>query len=282
MTSFAISPFTMPAALAAGDNILGHPDLRWSGDPANKEQAAFLEHFPRRAKIGEQISEIRSHATLLVEEHVTWLKNLGWDAQISSGAPGDVYLAAVLDLLAAWALPGRAYKEGDVDRTILQHGAYTSRTFGSEHPCVEVVTRNPSYSVCFQQIGHALTDRDELLDHAVDMASRRASDTVHLDFPMVDLQVRDEARYMLGLRSGANIVTQACEQLRLKLNHLGAHASAAAELGVTRGAGPMCVKIEGPFVVAINRLGVPKGPEKVVFAAYCDKDSWKKPVIEFK
>lgn len=101
---------------------------------------------------------------------------------------------------------------------------------------------------------------------------------MHLDFPMVDLLVRDDARYMIGLHSGVNVVTQAAEQLRLELNEVGGRASAAAEVVVTRGFDmTRMIKIEGPFVVAINRNGAPADADKVMFAAYCDPSVWRKP-----
>lgn len=273
--SFAISPFTMPAALAAADIFVGD-DAAWLGDPDNHEQTIWLESFRRRASLAAGMPEIRRHATGSAADHAEWLRSQGWDAQVTQGSPQDVYLAAALDIAARWREVGRAYKDAaSVDRVLLEAGVYTSPTRGA-HPVVEVVTQHPSFSFCFQQADHRPT-REALAAIAVDMATRRASEEVHLDFPAVDLTTRSSSRYMIGLHTGRNVVTQAAEQFRLELNEVGGRAGAAAEVAVTRGLGPRTIKIDGPFVVAVNRNGAPADGDKVVFAAYCARDSWKRP-----
>lgn len=283
-TCLAISPFTMPAALAAADGLLDGllKDPTWYGDPDNAEQIAWLESFRRRAALAVGMSEIHRHATESLPSHVAWLRAEGWDAQITQGNDDprnqDIFLAATLNIVAKWREAGRAYVDAGVDRVLLRAGAYTSEPRPDEHPVVEVVTQHPSFSFCFQQVDAAPHDRGALAARALDMATRRASEEIYLDFPMVDLLVRDEAKYMIGLRSGTNSVTQAAEQLRLELNEIGGRASAAAEVAVTRGiVEPRTIKIDGPFVVAINRNGAPKDADKVAFVAYCDRDAWRKP-----
>ena len=271
----AISPFTMPAALAAADTLLGDPT--WSGDPDNPEQMIWLDSFRRRAALAANMSEIRSNATESFEQHVAWLLAEGWEAQVSQGGPGAMFLAATLNIVAKWREVGCPYNEQNVDRVLLKAGAYTSAPKPGEQPVVEVLTQNKALNFCFQKVATAPTSASELAARALDMASRSASEQVHLDFPMVDLRVRDDAAYMLGLRAGPNMVTQAAEQLRLELNDVGGRASAAAEIVVTRSLGPRTIKIDGPFVVAIIRNGAPDDADKVVFAAYCPPDVWRKP-----
>jgi hypothetical protein len=275
MTSIAISTFTMPAALAAADQLLGAPD--WHGDADNPEQMAWLESFRRRASLATGMPEIRSHATESAADHVAWLLAEGWEAQIAQGGPYDLFLAATLNIVAKWKQAGRAYREGDIDRAVVKVGAYTSAQRGREHPVVEAVTQHPSFSFVFQQIATPPSNTSELVERALDIVSRNASEEVHLDFPMVNMLVRDDARYIIGLSAGPNVVTQAAEQLRLELNEIGGRASAAAEVAVTRGMGPRTIKIDGPFICAINRNGAPKDADKVAFAAYCDRDSWGRP-----
>lgn len=276
--SFAISPFTMPAALGAADSILGHP--AWEGDLANEEQRTWLESFRRRADIADGMPEIRKHASKSAGEHVAWLKAEGWSAQIAQGGPNDLFLAATLNIVAKWQEAGRAYQEAGIDRVLLKKGVYTS-SIAQPHdpPVVEVVTQHPSFSFCFQEVADAPRTCDALAARAIDMVTRKASKAVQFDFPMVDLLIRDDARHMIGLRAGENVVTQAAEQLRLELNEVGGRASAAAEVAVTRSTGPATIKITGPFVVAINRSGAPCDADKVVFAAFVDRAAWKRPTV---
>lgn len=288
MTSFAISPFTMPAALAAGDRLLGHStealhddEPTWSSNPANKEQMIWLAHFRRRARVAAGLTEIRSNATTSASDHVAWLRAEGWDAQVSQGARGDLHLAATLNVVAKWIESGHACTDDvGVERVLLKCGVTAT---GGAYPVVRVVTQHPDFVFCFQQ---RWCERDDLAKVAHEISrppqSAHDMDTVHLDFPMVDLHVKDDAKYMLGLRSGSNVVTQAAEQFRLELNEVGGRASAAAEIAVKRGhvSGPRVVKIEGPFVVAVAFAGSTPSTssmDRVVFAAFCDRDSWKRP-----
>jgi hypothetical protein len=274
----AVSPFTMPAALAAADGLLGNPT--WLGNPDNADQTAWLGSFRRRAELAAKMPEIHRNATTSAQQHVAWLKSEGWEAQITQGTPNDIFLASTLNIVAKWRAVGHAYKEGEIDRVLLKKGAYTSAAKPNEHPLVEVAAQHESFSFCFQQVDMAPTCAAELTERALDMVCRataQVDEEVHLDFPMVDLLVRDDAKYIHGLHAGLNVVTQAAEQLRLELNEIGGRASAAAEIAVTRGIRrTRTIKIAGPFMVAINRNGTPS-TDKVMFAAYVDRDAWKKP-----
>jgi hypothetical protein len=146
-------------------------------------------------------------------------------------------------------------------------------------PVVTVSTQHTGYAFLFQQLDRAPRDAQHLLAHVLDAASKPSYDEVQLDFPMVDMHVKDDARYMIGLRSGLNVVSQAAEALRLEMNEFGGRASAAAEVAVTRGLsrGPETIRIEGPFAVAVVRVGVANDSDRVAFAAYVERDAWKRP-----
>lgn len=275
--SFAISPFTMPAALAAADDLLGNPT--WSANFDNPDQVRWLESFRRRAGIAAGISEIHRNATFSAEDHVAWLKAEGWDAQITQGTPVDLFLAATINIVAKWKEVGRAYKAGSVDRVLLKKGATVAydRSNPNAHRAVTVSTQHAGYAFLFQQLDRAPDDSEHLLAHVLEAAGRSSYDEVHLDFPMVDLHVKDDARYMIGLQWGPNVVTQAVEALKLEMNEIGGRASAAAEVAVTRSMGPETIRIEGPFAVAVIRVGEPNDADRVAFAAYVDRDAWKRP-----
>lgn len=277
--SIAISPFTMPAALAAADDLLGNPT--WSANPDNSGQVRWLESFRRRAGIAAGLPEVHRNATLSAADHVAWLKAEGWDAQITQGTPDDVFLAATINVVAKWKEAGRAYKDGSLDRVLLKKGATAAydRSNLNGHRAVTVSTQHAGYAFLFHQLDRAPDDAEHLLAHVLDVASRPSHDEVQLDFPMVDLHVKDDARYMIGLSAGLNVVTQAAEQLKLEMNEIGGRASAAAEVAVTRGfsADSETIRIEGPFAVAVIRVGAPNDSDRVAFAAYVERDAWKRP-----
>lgn len=278
--SIAVSPFTMPAALAAADSLIGG-NQTWSGNPDNPGQVRWLESFRRRATVAAELPEIRRNATVSAEDHVTWLKSEGWDAQITQGSPSDIFLAATINIAARWKESGRAYKDGSIDRVLLKKGitAARNRTGLGAHRAVTVTTQHTGYAFLFQQLDHAPDNTQHLLEHVLEASSRPSYDEVHLDFPMVDLRVKDDARYMIGLHAGVNVVTQAAEQLRLEMNEIGGRASAAAEVAVSRvfSMGPETIRIEGPFAVAVIRIASSNDADRVAFAAYVDRDSWKRP-----
>jgi hypothetical protein len=280
--SIAVSPFTMPAALAAADGLLGDPtgSSVWTANPDNPGQVAWLETFRRRANTALGMPEVHRNATTSSADHVAWLKAEGWDAQIAQGGPGDLFLASTINIVAKWQETGRAYKHhSGVHRVTLKKGATVIRQ-PSAQPIVRVATQHPDYVFVFQQIAPAPASAQELLSIATETvaSAHNAFEEVHLDFPQVDLRVKNDARYMVGLRSGPNVVTQAAEQLRLELNEIGGRASAAAEVAVSRGfiMGPKTVYIEGPFMVAVVRAHS-AGPDNIAFAAYVDRDSWMRP-----
>lgn len=277
--SFAISPFTMPAALAAADAILGG-NPTWEGNPDNLEQVAWLDTFRRRAALASGMPEIRSHATESPVDHVAWLLSEGWDAKVTQGGPDDIFLASTINVVAKWRGVGQARNEDGIDRVLLKTGVYTSEAQAGEHRVIEVLTQTRGFNFCFQQVDHAPADKVALMSIALKMVARDSNEKVYLDFPMADLRVRDDARHMIGLRYGMNVVTQAAEQLRLELNEVGGRASAAAEVAIARSVSvddTETIRIDGPFIIAINRNGAPMDGDKVMFAAYVDRDAWGKP-----
>jgi hypothetical protein len=278
--SIAVSPFTMPAALAAADGIISGPSgegVMWVANPDNPNQVSWLETFRRRADVASRMPVVHRNATTSVDGHIAWLKAEGWDAQITEGGPNNLYLASTINIATKWREAGRAYKRDGVDRVTLKKGATVVRQAGAQ-PIVEVATQSPGYVFVFQQLDRAPADAQELLLTATDASVHRAFEEVYLDFPQVDLRVSNDAQYMRGLRSGHNVVAQAAEQFRLELNEIGGRASAASEGAVTRGFSmdPATVTIEGPFMVAVVRTHSP-GPDNVAFAAYVDRDAWKRP-----
>jgi len=278
--TIALSPFTMPAALAAADQILG-PNTVWSGNPDNEEQTEWLKTFRDRARSARFMPEIKSNATNDVSQHVSWLMEQGWHAQITQGQPNDLFLASTLDIAAKWQTAGKPTVEQGIDRVYMKKGGHASTTRTNAHPVVEVKTQIDGVSFFFQQVDVAPETRSDLMHRAMRMVNDEVYEEVNFDFPMVDTLARSDAEYMLGLRSGQNVVTQAAEQYRLQMNHIGGRARAAAEVAVSRGFSmdeTRTVKITGPFVVVVSYA---TSATPVAFAMYCDRSTWKKPADNF-
>lgn len=276
--TIALSPFTMPAALAAADQVLGHTTV-WSGNSDNEEQTEWLRTFRDRALSARHMPEIKGNATNDVSQHVSWLMEQGWHSQITQRQPNDLFLASTLDIAAKWLTAGKPTVEDGVDRVYMKKGGHAG--MARTNPVVRVKTQTDGVSFFFQQIDSAPKTRSDLMRRAIHMVNTEIYEEVNFDFPMVDALFRDNAEYMLGLCSAQNVVTQAVEQFKLQMNHIGGRARAAAEVAVSRGISlddTRTIKITGPFIVAVSYeiLATP-----VAFTMFCDCSTWKKPADHF-
>lgn len=273
MTSFAISPFTMPAALAAADDLLGALQ-QWEGDPGKRAQAEWLRPFRERAAVAAGLSEIARHATERAAQHVEWLKSHHWEAEIQSGAPGAMFLAAVLAIGGKWTTAGWTHSNG---KGLVR--AVVPNVFVHEERVARMQTRSPGVEFLVRQFSTPVRDERELWERSFELVettpSAEGMEVGMIDFPLVDLRTRSAADHMVGLHTRTHFIAQAAEGFELKMNHLGGLARARAEVAAPAGPPPKVrwVKITGPFVVAVKKQGI----AEPVFAAYVDKDSWRDP-----
>lgn len=274
MTSLALSPFTMPAALAAADDLFG-AQQQWAGDPTNRPQMEWLRQFRQRATVASGLSEIARHATAHAAQHVEWLKSHHWEADIPGGAPGATFLAAVLAIGGKWATVGHRYvsKEG-VARAVV------GEVFVHDSKVARMQTRSPGVEFLVRQFDAPIRDERELQARSLELLKTtpriERMEKGEVNFPLVDLRTRTNASHMVGLHTSTYIIAQAAEGFELKMNHLGGLARAKAELMMVLGGPPPrvpCVEITGPFVVAVTKQGL----SEPVFAAYVDRDSWRDP-----
>lgn len=280
MTSFAISPYTMVAALAAVDT----PAPWRSGvlpqhDPLEQmdDQQRWLAAYEGRRRDLQGLSEISAHATVDPARHASWLATHGWPASVVAGRPGDLFLASILSVVAKWKRTGRAYG----DKTGAARMALEDVLVGEQVALIP--TQDEGITVMVAPAIRELTSASDLATEVAEAAFRadRGNSGVAtgcrpgtLDMPMAHLRTTSPATYMLGLRSGDMVVSQAAEAFELQLSHRGAVARAKAELAVTRSVSMKPhLQIVGPYIVGIlkGRLSDP------LFAAYVDRDSWKEP-----
>ena len=276
MTSFALSPYTMPAALASGRILdwkvptLGAP----AGLAPVTEQQLWLERYPKRVSELTQLgTEIVAHATEDAADHTTWLAERGWPPAITRGARGDLYLAGILSVVARWKRTGSAYTAKDGRRRADLEGVLIGERVAL------IPTVDESITVMVAPAG-PLESAEGLLGAVLAAVARADAKRLEpmpgtLDLPMVHLRTSSPAAYMLGLRSGAgHVVSQAAEAFELQLSHRGVVARAKAELAVSRGiSSKPRLYIDGPFIAAVLKGGL----TEPLFAAYCDRDCWAEP-----
>lgn len=293
MTSFAISPYTMPAALASSSILdwestsIAHPSAPphqamplADGYAQESEQQRWLERYPKRlSELTRLGTEIAAHATEDAADHMAWLAERGWPAAITRGSRGDLFLAAVLGVVAEWKRAGSAYTAKDGRRRADLEGVLIGERVAL------IPTVDESITVLVAPVGRPdpllwPTTIEGLLGAVLAAVARADAKRLEpmpgtLDLPMVHLRTSSPATYMLGLRSGAgHVVSQAHEAFELQLSHRGVVARAKAELAVSRGiSSKPRLYIDTPFIAAVLKGGL----AEPLFAAYCDKDCWAEP-----
>lgn len=292
MTSFAISPYTMAAALHAGGSALGIADWQapyeFSGDPGRRRQDAqkWLAEFARREHELAKIPEIAAHGTTSIADHAEWLRERGWDTSIRGGGRGDIYLAAVLSVVASWERQGRKYTpvvrdQSGEERLGDTRAALDGCMIGNSVALIPTTVKSVSVLVAPVQLSTKVwpVETAEDLRSVVSAAIERstcARRLGQLDFPQVHLRCSSQARHMIGIWENASggIVNQAAEAFDLQLSHRGVVARAKAELGLTRGLDDKPrLYIDRPFVVAVLKGDL----REPLFSAYCDRDCWTAP-----
>lgn len=273
MTSLAISPYTMAAALAAADPLLHNPEWLLPENPS-EEQTMWWTRHPGRAATSENIPEIQSNATTDYEQHQSWLKSHGWDTSVRQGSPRDLYLAAVLSVGGLWTTAGTSR----TDQSGIARARLTRDVLVLDRRAALLLTQTAGVKFVIAPCPTPVQGATDLAARVFELKTQIQNEHFEdgeVDFPMVHLQTKSSAAYMLGLHTATGeTVSQAAEGFELKMNHLGAKARAKAEMALTRGISMKPILyIEGPFLVTIFKEGVPEP----LFAAYVDRDSWKDP-----
>ena len=267
--------------MKAADTILG-ADRVWS--PTDKVQAGWLDRFYRPI-VGElsKIPEIAANATYVPEEHVSFLKRHGWDAQVPTCPPGQFLTAAVFDLLVKWKTPGTSVPVRGADGNMypgakLEEDVEFWRTDdGRQLACIATESGDRVWLTMVE----ALPPQLELADVAKRLmnAHMHTEHHAYLHFPMVDLAEKAPLDWLQGLNTLAKDgreweLKEAVQQITLKMNHLAARARAADEMRFgTTSMPPPALIIDKPFLTIFERPGLPQP----LFTAYVTQDSWKDP-----
>ncbi len=133
------------------------------------------------------------------------------------------------------------------------------------------------------KLGSRQLDAFDLMAYARDIliGAERIHNYGGVRFPMVDLDVRPDVGYLLGLWTRTrdeqrSELVQAVQQCKLQMNHLGAVATDAFAAAATL----ECVMVPKPdmeidddFLFVLERPGL----QQPVFVAVVRPDSWKDP-----
>lgn len=283
-TSIGTSRYTTVAALLAANKFVGSDRVH---TPANDTQRAWLKDiYEPGIHDLERIPEIVANATQSANEHAAFLAKHGWNAQITECPPRGFLTAAVLDILVQWSEPGKKQMlyidgVGEFPAARLNHGVELRQ--GRETGTVIASLATKSHDrVLLAMAPRAPTDvldlgrmTDEIFGESTERFRSEG-----LIFPMVDLSSKQSLDYLVGLKTYSGnggeefVVSQAVQQAALKMNHEGARARAADEMGIrATSVPPPPFTIDRPFFVLFLRPGVAHS----LYTAYVGHDAWKDP-----
>ncbi|MBI2030729.1 hypothetical protein HYT05_03835 [Candidatus Kaiserbacteria bacterium] len=287
MTTTA-SVYTIAAVFAAAEKAFLGPNRKWK--PINEMQKRFVSEVlePTRSEL-VRIPEITSIAALSEIPINEFLKEEGFDIQLD---PFPVVIpperawgaASVLDVLMKWRVPGKVTTITTSAQTRFPAAKLSDETVrirrvgNTDVAMIETETADVAYMAMWEKP----LEHFELLAAVEDLTPEKGSYTPYegLVFPMVDLDHQVDISWLKGLNTiddenFFNKITQALQQTKLKMNHVGARIKDAVAIGgmrCTSMPNPPLV-IDQPFLFWVMRPGL----SRPLFAAHITQEHWKDP-----
>lgn len=290
MSTRTSTVYPVLGCLQAIEDFLGlhKPDLGpCSWTPKTNGQQAFLKKYGSNIRETKQLDFLTSAASWQTENINRFLREHGFTIQLTpSDEPGAFAVACILDVLLKWI----AAKD-----TFLQSGnvSYPAISIKGEDGVSAVALPNGNHLVSIRTktddvVSITMTSEPppsvfgipakiyEVLEQAKD---GYAVTVGSVTFPMVDLDVREDISFIVGLETGNGYyIHEALQQTKYRMNEEGARAQSAAAMGarccmITAPEPKLNIIIDKPFLLWIRRPTT-KLP---VFSGYFEQDSWKRP-----
>jgi len=284
--SKASEVYTIIAALKKAEKMM---DLKKDWKPENETQRRFLKNFLRVCRddnIGEIELEVSNNAEIINK----FLEMKGFSIRLQPFPANTMGFASILDLIVEWLYPG--------EKTIIdaKNGAryesvrikkegvsfYESTVNGYKHIIACIMTK--SGDIVFITVPKEPLEGLDLIETADTIFKNMdilpgTYDGVR--FPMVDLDIVNDIEWLKGM-SSTNLmgnpaeITQAVQQIKIKMNEKGARFQSATAMAVTL----KCVMvprqdliIREPFLLWVGRHEL----EKPIMAAFVAEDAWSNP-----
>lgn len=286
--SVSMTLYGLLGCLKRAEDILGSP-LWAPGAQGNEAYKQWLTESVIPAVLHEATPEalpdLESIASYSAEEINAFLKERGFDIEISDFQAPDFGLAAVLSVLLRWAESGVATKRtvDDVEYPYVRFNDGPCRVFETESRYgvskgVKFDTKSADvvYVIEASEAPMDVVELSRMVEEIrAEVTERRRADLVLL--PMIDHDAEMDLSWLLGLtdQKSSATVTEAKQQNKLRLNHEGVKAESATVLGMAMsapGEGTVVV-FERPFFLWIERPGM----SFPLFAAYVTPEDWKDP-----
>lgn len=255
----------------------------------NEEQKRFLKNFLAVCR-SDIIDEIELEISDNAEKINAFLEKKGFSIRLQPFPSNTFGFASVLDLIVEWLIPGEKVKidaknGGKYEGVrIKKEGVSFFESTVSGYRYIIACFRTKSGDIVFITVPKGPLEGLDLIE---------MTDTIsnHMDilpgvydgvrFPMVDLDITNEIGWLRGMstvntRNTPAEITQAIQQIKIKMNEKGARFQSATAMAVTLKA-VMVPKqdliIREPFLVWVERPDI----EKPLMAAFVTEESWKNP-----
>lgn len=271
MSSVYIHP-VLAACIVKAEQKLGRDT--WT--PANDPQAAFIEQLPRLRHLCETLPDgmLSAIGSTSADAVNAFLAEHNMPFRVPQFGPPDFATAAVLEILAKWAKPGAAvslYSDG------VKYPAVEMKAGDFSISRVDVTGEEVASLLCDNCTVHLVVANSlergmtALREPAQGVSSREYKSLV---FPKIDHDTSVDVSWLVDMRSGDAMLTQAFAHAKLRVDEVGAHAKAAAAILVTRSievARPLV--IDKPFVLAFDIGG------EILVAFHLTHEAWKAPPV---
>lgn len=278
--------YTITAALKRAEETM---NLKKDWKPENEIQRRFLKNFLRVCR-KDSVDEIEFEVSDNAEKINTFLQMKGFSIRLQPFPPNTLGFASILDLIVEWLFLGEKIKidaknGGKYDGVRIKKESvffFESTVHGYRHVVAGILTK--SSDMVFMTVPKEPFEGLDLLE-MVDTIAKNIGTLPNVydgvRFPMVDLDITNDIGWLKGM-STTNVrdtpaeVTQAVQQIKIKMNEKGARFQSATAIGVTL----KCINIpkedliiREPFIVWVERHDI----EKPLMAAFITEESWKNP-----
>ena len=279
--------YTMTTAIEQAERMM---KLKNDWKPKNEIQKRFLKNFLKVCR-GSKIPEIELEVASEAGKINSFLEKKGFSIRVQPFPPYTIGFASILDLIVEWLQLGEKVKiqaknEGVYDGVrIKKDGASFFESIVNEYrhtiACLKTksgdlvfitVLKEPLEGLDLMEMAEALSNDKDILPGAYEAVR----------FPMVDLDIINDIGWLRGMSTNnmTNIpadITQAIQQIKIKINEKGARFQSATAIAVTL----MAISIprpdliiREPFLLWVERHNL----EKPLMAAFITEESWKNPV----
>lgn len=286
--SKASEVYTITAALKRAEEMMS---LKKDWQPKNETQKRFLKNFYQLCR-KYNVEEIELQVSDNAEKINIFLEKKGFSIRLQPFLPNTLGFASILDLIVEWLYPGEKIKieaknGGKYEGVrIKKEGIsfFESKVQGYKYMNIIVRIRTKSEDMVFITVPNEPLRGLDLIEMAETISKNKdiLLDTYDgVRFPMVDLNIINDIGWLKGMsttnaRDVPAEITQAIQQIKIKMNDKGARFQSATAMAVTL----KCVSIpkqdliiREPFLVWVERPNL----KKPLMAAFITEESWNNP-----